>query len=331
MLSDRELRGILDDMAFNVANENEPFDPDEQIQPCSIDLRVDAVFWIPRRNSAIDLRRSRLLELQPRRYYKKVSLRPGESVVIRPRQMILARVYEEFSVPREYSAEIIGRSSFARMGLMIHCSDGFINPGYRGHMPLQLINFNSSSIRVVPYVPICQLRVFKLTSESEKVYGDTELQSKYLNDDGGPSYWWRDKRIKRLHEKLGETNVEVAIQEQIMQQIGPREPELIERLERHLDHTTPAERSNAHALLESFAKKESRRVLRRKAILAVTRGCFPLFLALVLGSLFSQPLGRLHAAAAAAAVLSLPVSWFGLRMEVGDHLTASELERIQMN
>jgi len=211
------------------------------------------------------------------------------------------------------------------MGLMIHCSDGFINPGWRGHMPLQLVNFNSSAIRVFPHLPICQLRIFKLTSPSEHIYGESEIQSKYMSDDGGPSYWWRDKRIKRLHKALGEVNVALDIQERLLQRISPQEPEILERLERHLDRLNVSELNSADFLLESFAKQEDKRRFRRKFLLNIARATCPLFLTIAVGSVFSQPWSWWHCAFAAATLLTLPLSLYAFHAEVGDHFGQKEL------
>jgi deoxycytidine triphosphate deaminase len=81
-LCDRDLRELLPTIRFETQNPEHPFKPDDQIQPCSIDLRLDNVFWRQRSRAAIDLRRSKLLELSPRRHWKKIILEPGESITI---------------------------------------------------------------------------------------------------------------------------------------------------------------------------------------------------------------------------------------------------------
>ena len=88
MLSDNDIRDILGALHFVTSYAKEPFRPEEQIQPCSVDLRLDNVFWLPRWRQPIDLRRARLLEMEPRRYYKRVTLQPGEYLVVRPRQLV---------------------------------------------------------------------------------------------------------------------------------------------------------------------------------------------------------------------------------------------------
>lgn len=136
--------------------------------------------------------------------------------------------FETFTIPSACAGKLEGRSSFARMGLAVHCSADFINPGYRGHMPLQLVNLGKGSVRLFPQVPICQLVLVRLSSPPERVYGARELFSKYMDDDGGPSYWWRDKRIADLQAAFREFDVSERVQNEILELIGPREPELIE-------------------------------------------------------------------------------------------------------
>jgi deoxycytidine triphosphate deaminase len=210
-LADRDLRTLLPQIDVHVEEGAEAFDPGAQLQPASLDFRLSHVFWKPQKRFPIDLRKARLLEVQPRRYYKRVQLAFGETITIRPRELLLGRTLEEFAVPNGFAAELTGRSSFARHGLMVSTTGGFINPGWRGRMPLQLVNLSPNAIRLVAGLPICQVRFVKLTDLAERPYGHEDLQSKYVNDDGGPSYWWRDKRIKALHERLSERVVEVRI------------------------------------------------------------------------------------------------------------------------
>jgi deoxycytidine triphosphate deaminase len=258
-LCDHHLRELLPQLKIEIEEGSDAFNVDDQVQPASIDIRLSHVFWRPRRRFTIDLRRSRLLEIEPRRYYKRTRLALGETITIGSSELLLGRTLEEFEVPNGYAAELTGRSSFARLGLMVNATGGFINPGWRGRMPLQLVNFSPNPIRLVPGLPICQVRFVKLSDLAEKPYGHPDLQSKYLNDDGGPSYWWRDKRIKKLHSLLSEKFVEERIQREIEQSIGPCEPEVIERLERLVARMRVDEMQSVESVLERFAEKEAGR------------------------------------------------------------------------
>ena len=327
-LSDRDIKALLPQLNFEAADPAYPFNADEQVQPCSVDLRLDGVFWKPTTHRAMDLRRSGLLEIQPRRYYRKIVLRPGESISVRPGKMLLGRVYEKLSIPNAHTGEIVGRSSFARLGLMVHCTGGFINPGYRGHMPLQLVNFSPNTIRLFPYLPMCQLRIAKLTSASDRLYGEQELQSKYMDDDGGPSYWWRDKRIRQLHTALGKVNVAQGVEQELLQTIGHQEPEIIERLERHLDKMPPAQFEHAQAILESFCHVEDHRQSLRRIAINVARGLFVPLVMLSLGMIVRQPFTWLHYMVWGVTPLSLPLSYFAWKTDVGEHLGERELRAV---
>lgn len=249
-------------MAIECDSPDEPFRPEEQIQPCSVDLRLGDVFWEPVHGKAIDLRKSRLLELAPRRYWRKKVIKPGECITLKPGCVLLGRVYEVFRVPHDCAGKIEGRSSFARLGLSVHCTGDFLNPGYRGHMPLQLCNYGRNAIRIFPYIPICQLMLVCLHGKPSRIYGEAELQSKYVDDDGGPSYWWRDKRIKRLQDAFCSVDVGLAIQERILQQIGPLDPDTIERFETLVSKLHSSDLENADELIDRFIESEKKLMKR---------------------------------------------------------------------
>ena len=325
-LCDSDLRQLLPALQIEVEEGAEPFNADDQVQPASIDLRLGHLFWRPRRRFAVDLRRSRLLEIEPRRYYKRMRLGVGETITIQPSDLLLGRTLEEFTVPNGYAAELTGRSSFARLGLMVNATGGFINPGWRGRMPLQLVNFSPNPIRLVAGLPICQVRFVRLTDLAEKPYGHPDLQSKYLQDDGGPSYWWRDKRIKKLHRVLAEKSVEERIQQEIAGIIGTREPEVIERLERRLSSMRIDEIQSAASVLEQFADSEDRRRMFRQWAINLARASFTVGIAASLWVANKLPPAQWWHWAVWATSLSLfTLSVYAFRTEVGDHFGSKEL------
>jgi deoxycytidine triphosphate deaminase len=293
-LADTELKEKLKEMNIVSDSTDQPFSAQEQIQPCSIDLRLSNVFWIPRRIKSLDLRKSALLELDPRRYWRKKVLKSQESITIRPGQLILGRVSEKFSIPTDCAGKIEGRSSFSRLGLGVHCTGDFINPGYRGHMPVELYNYSPNSIRIYPYLPICQLKLVGLTSVPSKLYGIEELQSKYMDDDGGPSYWWRDKRIKRLEGKFAEVCVEIATQKEILNHIGSREPEIIERFERCVAHFKDPQKENCETLLQEFMKSERRLRIKDRIVRGISLALAPLLVSASIGYAFSDNYSTVH-------------------------------------
>jgi deoxycytidine triphosphate deaminase len=260
-LIDKEIRELLPQLGIETDHPDHPFMADEQIQPCSIDIRLSNVFWLPENTrTKIDLRKSKLAEVSPRRHWKRIALKPNECHTIRPGEILLGRTYEKFSIPPICAGKIEGRSSFARMGLSVHCTGEFINPGWRGHMPLQLVNFGPHPIKVFPYLPMCQLMLITLSETPDKLYGERELQSKYMDDDGGPSYWWRDKRIQRLHTALQQSDVALAIQRELLETVGVQEPEVLERFETFVDKHPVGALESSEILLHHFSRAEDERV-----------------------------------------------------------------------
>jgi len=328
VLSDNELRGLLPELQIQVPHGFEPFSSADQIKPASLDIRLGEQFWEPKRQFQLDLRRSELLEIEPRRYYRRRVLRASETITLRPGAMLLARTLERFAVPIGCSADITGRSSFARLGLAVTATGNFINPGWHGHMPLQLINNGRTTLKLVPGMPICQVRFFRLTSPAATPYGSTELGSLYIDDDGGPSYWWRDKRIAKLQSLLGSTNVALAVQSRIFEIVGRQEPEVLERIERAVARSRMADLDNADSLLEQFAQREDRRRWFRQTLLRMTQGIFTVgFALLILSSRADMSSWRPYLWI--AAVLTFVVSVFAFGRDVGDHLGQRELRKLR--
>jgi deoxycytidine triphosphate deaminase len=323
-LADNELTALVPSM--EISSDAEPFDEKEQIRSASLDLRLSEVFWIPRKRWTVDLRRRKLMEIQPRRYYAKRTLRKGESIVLRPGALLLARTSERFTIPNGYVGELIGRSSFARIGLQVTSTGGFINPGWRGHMPLQLINHGPNPIRLVAGLHLCQVRIAQLSSRSSKPYDHEQLRSLYVDDDGGPSYWWRDKRIQALHDKLAEFSVEERIQNALYRTMGHCEPEVIERLEYVVSRMRVAEAESADAILEIFAKKEERRRKLRQWSINAARAVFGLGVAITF-LLLRADREWWHSFGYAAALVFCALSIYAFRTDVGEHFGRAEHAR----
>ncbi len=172
-LSDNHIKEKLSELDINCENNKFPFSEEVQIQPCSIDIRLDCIFWKTKKSTkSIDLRKSKLLEASPRRYWQMTTLNEGECIVLKPGEFVLGRTYEVFSIPNDCAGKLEGRSSMARLGLSSQIGADFINPGWRGRMPIQLVNYSRSSIKVFPYIPICQLMLIRLTGLPSRIYGE---------------------------------------------------------------------------------------------------------------------------------------------------------------
>jgi hypothetical protein len=157
-----------------------------------------------------------------------------------------------------------------------------------------------------------------------------------MDDDGGPSYWWRDKRIRQLHRALGEHDVSEHVQDELLRLMGPRDPDLIERFERMVRNLRKDQLTNSVEILEIFAKSEDRKLLMRRIFRGVLLGLAPLLIAASISSLFSQPFGWnkygwLHYLLWAVTLLSIPGSVIGVRMDVGEFFGSRELEEARQH
>ena len=103
----------------------------------------------------------------------------GAPVSIRPGEFILASTQETVSIPATLVGQVEGKSSWARRGLLVHVTAGFIDPGFHGTITLEIVNL--SSVAIYPRVGqrIAQLVVHRLDSEPEHLYGSLELGSHY--------------------------------------------------------------------------------------------------------------------------------------------------------
>lgn len=336
--ADRTIRQILPEIAIETRLPAYGFDPDTQVQPCSIDLRLDTHFWkarkVPRppgwrfwRRPVLDLRNKQLQELAPRRRWKKVELRPGEAIDLKPNEVLLGRTYEKFSVPPDFAAKIEGRSSYARLGLMIHCTGDFINPGWRGHMPVELVSFSRSDVRLSPLMPIAQLILVKLTEAPERHYGHLSLGSKYPEDDGGPSYWWKDKLFSQIAQTIGGHNLHVDIRESIAEQLAPDVSiGALERLHRYIQRKPIGEIDSGADLMDKFAKSEDRRRKTGKMLRGLSVTVASLLTGTSLSRLFVPPIGWGHISLWIAAVAAIVISGFSFWYKADDHYGVEELK-----
>jgi deoxycytidine triphosphate deaminase len=310
---------VVTDAAF-------PFDAQSQIQPCSIDLRLSPVYWRYTGRAAVDLRMSSFRELNPRRHWTRHELGPGESLTLKPSDIVLGRIYERLTIPPDCAGAIEGRSSFARMGLSVHATGGFINPGWRGHMPLTLFNAGKATLRIPAYTPICQLMLVKLSATPGRLYGDESLASKYSDDDGGPSYWWRDRMLKQILSDMGLHQLDQSMQERLLMRIGVPSDAVLESLEYFVNSKPYGAFANSDELLELFVAREDRQRMYDNILRNIAKGAFPIMLTASLGSLFAQPIGILHYIVWGLTALSIPVSWLGVKSTPREYLGRKELE-----
>jgi dCTP deaminase len=153
----------------------DPWEP-AMVQPASVDLRLGDSFRVfhNHRTTAIDLRHP------PANLTEEVLVTgPEESFVIHPGEFCLGRTLEWVELPDDIVARIEGKSSLGRLGLIVHATAGFCDPGWRGTLTLELNNLTRVPIKLYPGLPIAQLSFMALDRPARRPYGTPELGSHY--------------------------------------------------------------------------------------------------------------------------------------------------------
>jgi len=152
----------------------DPWDP-KLVQPASVDLRLGDSFRVfhNHRASAIDLREP------PSGLTEEVTIAPDESFVIHPGEFCLGRTLEWVELPDDIVARIEGKSSIGRLGLIVHATAGFCDPGWKGTLTLELNNLTRVPIKLYPGLLIAQLSFMSLDRAALRPYGSPELGSHY--------------------------------------------------------------------------------------------------------------------------------------------------------
>ncbi len=116
-------------------------------------------------------------------YSDVVEIKNGKPFVLHPGEFALSGILEYVRLPEYMAAQIHGKSSIARLGLLVHTASGWVDPGYAGHLTLELINVNRVPIMVYPGMKIAELQFFRLSQTPEKPYNRRE-DAKYFEEEG---------------------------------------------------------------------------------------------------------------------------------------------------
>ena len=175
LLSDRDIRAEIDDKRVVL----EPYD-EGMIQPSSVDVRLDRFFRVfeNHRYPHIDP-----AEDQPD-LTRQVEPPGDEPFILHPGEFVLGSTYAVITLPDDVAARLEGKSSLGRLGLLTHSTAGFIDPGFSGHVTLELSNVATLPIKLWPGMKIGQLCFFRLSSPSENPYGSAKYGSRYQGQRG---------------------------------------------------------------------------------------------------------------------------------------------------
>jgi dCTP deaminase len=175
LLSDRDIKGEV--KAGRVVLE--PYD-EGMVQPSSIDVRLDRYFRVFENH-----RYPHIDPAQEQPHLTRLFEPPGdEPFILHPGEFVLASTFEAVTLPDDIAARLEGKSSLGRLGLLTHSTAGFIDPGFTGHVTLELSNVATLPIKLWPGMKIGQLCFFRLSSPSENPYGSAVHGSRYQGQRG---------------------------------------------------------------------------------------------------------------------------------------------------
>ncbi|MDQ3449194.1 MAG: dCTP deaminase [Chloroflexota bacterium] len=195
VLSDRDIRAAMQAGRVRV----DPYDP-ACLQPSSVDLHLDRDFRVFRNNRYpyIDVRKAQpdLTEI--------VSVEDDEAFILHPGEFVLGQTLEWVELPDDLVARLEGKSSLGRLGLLIHSTAGYVDPGWKGNLTLELSNVANLPIALYCGMKIGQISFFKMSSPVERPYGSKELGSKYQGQSQPTaSEYYRDFEASRRAAKGG--------------------------------------------------------------------------------------------------------------------------------
>ena len=175
LLSDRDIRAEI--AAGRVGCE--PF-TESMIQPSSVDVRLDKFFRVfeNHRYSVIDP------SMEQPDLTREVVTEGDEPFILHPGEFVLASTYEVITLPNDIAGRLEGKSSLGRLGLLTHSTAGFIDPGFSGHITLELSNVANLPVKLFPGMKIGQLCLIKLSSPAEHPYGSEKYGSRYQGQRG---------------------------------------------------------------------------------------------------------------------------------------------------
>ena len=175
LLSDRDIKAEIAAGRVKV----EPFDG-QMIQPSSVDVRLDRFFRVfeNHKYSVIDP------SIEQSELTREVAVENGEEFILHPGEFVLASTYEVITLPDDIAGRLEGKSSIGRLGLLTHSTAGFIDPGFSGHITLELSNVANLPVKLFPGMKIGQLCLIKLSSPAENPYGSALYGSRYQGQRG---------------------------------------------------------------------------------------------------------------------------------------------------
>lgn len=175
ILSDRDIRTAIETGRVKIdSNQDAMF---YHIHASSMDLRLGNVFKL--------YEHSKFAVLDPKKpesfqgNMRTITIPDGESFIVQPGEFVLGVTMESITVPDDLVVRVEGRSSLGRLGIIVHSTAGFVDPGFQGTITLEISNLNRLPVALYPGMRVCQLAFEQMTSPAETPY-NLKPNSKYL-------------------------------------------------------------------------------------------------------------------------------------------------------
>lgn len=181
ILCDTDLRRIIQNHGAVRVEDGPGINMDLQLGPSSFDLRLGYSFGV------LNTRKVEVVNTRDMQKYNECideeTHTPDEGVIIHPGEFILGTSLETVNVPDDMVARVEGRSSYGRLGIVVHATAGFVDPGFEGQITLEMQNLGNAPVKVYPEDRICQIVFETMTDHAETPYSE-KTDSKYMNQQG---------------------------------------------------------------------------------------------------------------------------------------------------
>ncbi len=173
ILSDRDIKKLVAQKRLVI----KPYDPN-CVQPSTYNLHFS------NRVRVFDTHKASIVDIKEKIDISRLVTVEKEGFILHPNEFILGSTVEYFKIPKSLAAKLEGRSSLGRLGLIIHATAGYVDPGFSGHLTFEISNISRLPIKLYPFMKIAQICFFKMSSPVAIPYGDKRLKSKYMNQKG---------------------------------------------------------------------------------------------------------------------------------------------------
>ncbi len=201
ILPDKEIKRLVRERKAVHVEEGPEINEELQIGPSSMDLRMGYEFGVLNTRK-LDIVDTKSMERYSN-YMKKEKHSAEEGVIVHPGEFILGTTLETVKCPSNLVARVEGRSSYGRLGIIVHATAGYIDPGFKGDITLEIQNLGNAPVKLYPEDRVCQLVFETMTSEAENPYGD-KMDTKYMGQTGATGSRLGSEKRREKQSRLEE-------------------------------------------------------------------------------------------------------------------------------